>query len=158
MENMIIVETDASNLNLVQPLWEKLNQHHLKQESNFKEHYAHFTFQKRVEVLLEKSREGDMHIGLVKNKKSGIPVAYCITTINPDKEGEIDSIYVAENCRGQGWGDELMKRSLKWMKGKGVTKKSVRVSFGNQETVPFYERYGFCRRSVTLEQIPDEER
>nr|WP_243686791.1 hypothetical protein [Methanobacterium formicicum] len=69
MENMIIVETDASNLNLVQPLWEKLNQHHLKQESNFKEHYAHFTFQKRVEVLLEKSREGDMHIGLVKNKK-----------------------------------------------------------------------------------------
>jgi len=155
METMIVVETGARDLNFIQPLWEKLNQHHLNQESVFKDHYAQFTFQKRAEDLLKKTREGDMHIGVVKDKKSGRPVAYCITTINQDKEGEIDSIYISENYRGQGWGDELMKRSLKWMKKKGVTKKSVRVSFANQEVVSFYERYGFFRRSITMEQIKD---
>jgi GNAT superfamily N-acetyltransferase len=67
-----------------------------------------------------------MHIGRAEEKKTGLLVAYCITTISPDNEGEIDSIYVEERYHGHGFGDELIKRSLEWMDKKDVKKKTVR--------------------------------
>lgn len=85
-------------------------------------------------------------------------MAYCITTISHDNEGEIDSIYVEERYRGHGFGDELIKRSLEWMDKKDVKKKTVRVAVSNQDTVSFYERYGFRPRSITLEQTANQER
>jgi diamine N-acetyltransferase len=157
MEDMTFIETDALDLYLIQPLWEKLNHHHHEQKSDFQEHYEKFTFSERAEALLKKSIGGDMHIGLVKDKESGILVAYCITTISQDKEGEIDSIYVEKRYHGHGLGDELIKRSLEWMNKKGVKKKTVRVSISNQKTLAFYERYGFRPRSLTLEETAHQE-
>jgi diamine N-acetyltransferase len=153
MEDIIFIEADARDLNLIQPLWEKLNQHHRHQKSDFQEHYENFTFPERSKTLLKKSLSGEMHIGMLKDKKSGIILAYCITTISADREGEIDSIYVLEKYRGRGFGDMLIKRSLEWMDEKGVKKKTVRVSAGNQKAVSFYERYGFRPRSLMLEQV-----
>lgn len=153
MENIIFIETNARDLDLIQPLWEKLNHNHHQQKSDFQEHYENFTFLKRSETLLKKSIGGEMHIGLLKDKESGIILAYCITTISADMEGEIDSIYVEKEYRGRGFGDMLIKRSLEWMDEEDVNKKMVRVSAGNPEAVSFYERYGFRPRSLMLEQV-----
>jgi len=153
MEDIIFIEADARDLNLIQPLWEKLNQYHLQQKSNFKEHYENFTFPERSKTLLKKSLGGEMHIGMLKDKESEIMLAYCITTISEDREGEIDSIYVEKDYRGRGFGDILIKRSLEWMDEEGVKKKTVRVSAGNPEAVSFYEHYGFRPRSLMLEQV-----
>ncbi|MBI4813781.1 MAG: GNAT family N-acetyltransferase [Methanobacterium sp.] len=158
MDNIVFIETNALDLDLIQPLWEKLNDHHRKQKSDFQEHYVNFTFPERAEALLKKSLDGDMHIGRAEEKKTGLLVAYCITTISPDNEGEIDSIYVEEGYRGHGFGDELIKRSLEWMDKKGVKKKTVNVAVGNQDAMSFYERYGFRPRSITLEQTANHER
>lgn len=155
MSNIVFIETDDLDLDLIQPLWEKLNPHHHQQKSDFQEHYVNFSFAERAETLLKKSLDGYMHIGLVKNI-SGILVAYCVTTISSDNEGEIDSIFVEEKYRGRGFGDELIKRALKWMDEKGAKKKTVSVAVGNHEAVAFYERYGFRRRSLTLEQTINE--
>lgn len=157
MEDMILIETNSRDFKLIQPLWEKLNQHHLDQKSDFREHYENFTFSERAEVLLKKSSAGNMHIGLIKNKYSGNLVAYCITTISGEGKGEIDSIYVEKQFRGQGLGDELMKCALGWLDENGVKKKTVRVSVGNQKAVSFYERYGFHPRSITLEHVTRQE-
>lgn len=153
MEDIIFIEADARDLDLIQPLWEKLNQHHRQQKSDFQEHYEKFTFSERSKTLLKKSLGGEMHIGMFKDKESESMLAYCITTISEDREGEIDSIYVLEKYRGRGFGDMLIKRSLEWMDEKGVNKKTVRVSAGNQKAVSFYERYGFRPRSLMLEQV-----
>nr|WP_319373830.1 GNAT family N-acetyltransferase [uncultured Methanobacterium sp.] len=153
MEDIIFIEADARGLDLIQPLWEKLNQYHRQQKSDFQEHYENFTFPERSETLLKKSIGGEMHIGLLKDNESEIMLAYCITTISPEREGEIDSIYVLEKYRGRGFGDKLIKRSLEWMDEKGVKKKTVRVSASNQKAVSFYERYGFRPRSLMLEQV-----
>lgn len=158
MENIIFIETGALDLDLIQPLWEKLNQYHREQKSDFKEHYVNFTFPERAKTLLNKSLRGAMHISRGKDKESGVMVAYCVTTISQDNEGEIDSIYVEEGYRGQGIGAELIKRSLKWMDDKRVNKKTVRVSIGNKEAVEFYKRYGFRPRSLTLEQVIIQEK
>ncbi|WP_321422878.1 GNAT family N-acetyltransferase [uncultured Methanobacterium sp.] len=153
MENIIFIETDARDLDLIQPLWKKLNHHHRQQKSDFQEHYENFTFSERSKTLLKKSLGGEMHIGMLKDKESEIMLAYCITTISEDREGEIDSIYVLEKYRGRGFGDMLIKRSLEWMDEIGVKKKTVKVSAGNQKSVSFYERYGFRPRSLMLEQV-----
>ncbi|MDD3753998.1 MAG: hypothetical protein PHQ17_05505 [Methanobacterium sp.] len=55
MKIIKIIETDHLNLDLIQPMWEKLNEHHPRQESDFKDHYENFSFQERKESLLKKS-------------------------------------------------------------------------------------------------------
>lgn len=152
MKSVKFIETNHLNLDLVQPLWEKLNDHHQMQESNFKKHYENFTFQERKEVLLKKASEGAMLVCLAEDEESGIMVGYAVTTISPENEGEIDSIYVEDKCRLLGIGDALMKRSLDWMDKNGVKTKKVVVAIGNKKAAAFYERYGFHTRSITLEQ------
>lgn len=159
MVNLIFIDCGPGNLDLIQPLWEKLNRHHLNQKSDFQEHYANFTFQERKEALLKKTRDGEMLISLAEDKDSGILVGYCITTLSPENKGEIDSIYVEEKYRSLGIGKELMKRSLMWMDEKGVKTRKVAVATSNQETISFYESYGFRSRSITLEQtIKDDKK
>lgn len=159
MVNLRFIDAGPEALDVVRLLWEKLNKHHLNQKSDFQEHYANFTFPERKEVLLKKSHGGEMLISLAEDKYSGIRVAYCITTISPENEGEIDSIYVEERYRSLGIGKELMKRSLKWMDEKDVRTRKVVVATGNQEAISFYESYGFRSRSITLEQtIKDDKK
>ncbi|AXV37519.1 MAG: GNAT family N-acetyltransferase [Methanobacterium sp. BRmetb2] len=152
MVNLTFIDTGSETLDLIQPLWEKLNEHHLNQKSDFNEHYANFTFQDRKEVLLRKSHDGDMFINLAEDKDSGLILGYCITTLSSENGGEIYSIYVEEKYRSLGIGSEIMKRALKWMDEKGVNTKKVVVGVGNQKAMSFYEGYGFHPRSITLEQ------
>ena len=152
---MIIVkymETNHLSLNLIQPLWEKLNEHHRRQKSHFKDHYENFSFQERKKALLNKAKEGEMLICLAENDDSGILVGYSVTTMSSENVGEIDSIYVEGDYRLLGIGDELMKRSMGWMDKKGVNSRKVVVATGNQEAISFYVRYGFRCRSITLEK------
>ncbi|HMK54057.1 MAG TPA: GNAT family N-acetyltransferase [Methanobacteriaceae archaeon] len=149
----MFIETGAEDLDLIQPLWEKLNEHHQNKKSDFQDHYENFTFQERKEALIEKAHGGFMRIDLVKDEKSNIYVGYCITTISPEHEGEVDSIYVEKKCRSRGIGDQLMKRSLAWMERKDVKTKEVAVAIGNQEAISFYERYGFRPRIIILKQV-----
>jgi diamine N-acetyltransferase len=156
MKNIKFRESDHVNLDLIQPLWEKLNEHHLRQDSDFRDHYENFTFPERKEALLKKSTGGSMFVCLAEDKKRGILVGYSVITISPENQGEIDSIYVEDDYRLLGIGDELIKRSLQWMDRKGVKTKKVVVAASNQDAASFYERYGFRTRSITLEQASDK--
>lgn len=156
MKNLRYIEMGYEGLDLIQPLWEELNQHHLNKKSDFKEHYKNFTFQERKEVLMGKACNGSIRVDLAEDLESETYIGYCVTTISPENQGEIDSIYVKEEYRSQGIGDQLMKRSLNWMNNRGVDTKKVVVAFGNQEAVYFYESYGFRPRSITLEQTADK--
>ncbi len=84
-----------------------------------------------------------------------VRVAYCVSTINSQRVAEVDSIYVREEYRSLGIGDQLMKRSLEWMDEKGAKRKKILVTAGNQDALSFYQRYGFKPRRVILEQIPN---
>jgi ribosomal protein S18 acetylase RimI-like enzyme len=148
-------EVGISNLDLIQGLWEKLNQHHGSKESCFQDHYENFTFTERKEVLLRKASGGDMRVDLAENTTSGILVGYCVSTVSSENEAEVDSIYVEEEYRSQGIGNTLMKHSLAWMEKKGVKSKKVRVAMGNQDSLSFYRHYGFRPRSIIREHTYD---
>jgi ribosomal protein S18 acetylase RimI-like enzyme len=148
-------EVGTDGLDLIEGLWKLLRLHVKSSTTDFKDQVEQLTFQERKKFLVKKSNGGDIRVDLVEDPHK-VKVAYCVSTITPEKVGEIDSIYVIEEYRSQGIGDQLMKRSLEWMDEKGAHVKRILVTAGNQKVMSFYGLYGFRPRSVILEQLTDE--
>ncbi|MFA5308119.1 MAG: GNAT family N-acetyltransferase [Dehalococcoidales bacterium] len=152
--NITYIRTDEKDLELIAPLWRKLVQHHKERSPEvFKERFDNITFADRKCQLLAKSEGGAMLIDLAKDKATGELVGYCVSVISGNKEGEIESIYVAKEYRGGGIGDGLMKKALAWMDAGEVSRRVIAVAAGNEEVFSFYRRYGFYPRvSILTEQ------
>lgn len=131
-------------------MWEKLNRHHANVSPHFKEAFRQFTFDERRERLLAKARTGKLRIDLARKCGEREYAGYCISSIDTDRQGEIESIFVEERRRGRGIGQALMQRALAWMDGKGVSQRSVAVAFGNEEAFRFYAKFGFYPRITRL--------
>lgn len=153
---VIYIEANEQSIELIGPLWEQLNEQHRLSSPHFKSHYETFIFEKRKKDLLDKAKNGLMHIVLAKDTDGGRYIGYSISTLSMDSDlaaGEVDSIFVEKAYRSHGIGDLLMKKSLKWMEGQGASVIRVSVAAGNEAVWPFYERYGFYPRSTMLEQV-----
>ena len=145
------LEKNHDDLDIIRPLWQKLNQHHLANSKYHKDSRAATTFDMRKTQLLEKSRQGALRIDLAKDSNTKEYVGYCVTTINQEKQGEIESLYIETDYRGMGIGDSLMTRALGWLKTMSVKKTILGVAEGNESVFPFYRRYNFypqCHHSL----------
>ncbi len=150
---VVFIEGDESLLDRIQPLWEKLNERHRAVSLHFAGVYAANTFARRRAGLMRKLASGRvMYVVLAYMPSSGEAAGYCVGTASRDGEGEVESIFVDQPFRGRGVADQLMRKTLAWMDGCGVTRKRVEVVFGNEEVVSFYARYGFVPRSTILQQ------
>ncbi len=147
------ISGDQFQLDDVKGLWERLNQHHKERSPCFKSYYAKMTFPKRKAMFLQKAARGEMRVDIAFNEETSEHVGYCISSIDADGTGEVESIYVLESYRRLGIGSLLIKAALAWMELKGVTKKTVIVAAGNETVFKFYERFGFHIRKTMLEQV-----
>ena len=111
------------------------------------------TWQKRRYTLLKRATDGALFVEIAQDENTDRQIGYVIASLNVDKIGEIESIYVKLSYRGLGIGDKLMKDSLGWMEQNGVNEKQVEVSVGNEIAWGFYGRYGFMPRKTLLKQI-----
>jgi len=136
--------------NAIKPLWEKLNEHHRLSSPHFSNYYERFTFEKRC----EKFRNDDLavRIEVATDDTRSQYAGYCISTIDGNGRGEIDSLFVEEDYRGEGIGDTLVRSALSWFDGEGAAVRSIVVAAGNDEAAAFYERYGFYPAYRTLIQ------
>jgi ribosomal protein S18 acetylase RimI-like enzyme len=114
-------------------------------------------FEERKRFLLEKSRGGAIRIDLAKDKGTGVLIGYCVSSLTEKKQGEIDSIYIEADYRRRGIGDAFMKKALGWLADRAATRIIVGVASGNEESFPFYSRYGFYPRVTVLEQAETKE-
>ena len=144
---------DETLLDQIKPLWEALNEHHRQYSSDFKEHYCRMTFEKRKADLLKKAALGKMRIDLAADKAAGQNVGYCVSSLDSEKTGEIESIFVDAAYRRTGIGDSLMKNALSWIEQEGAVAKIVEVAAGNEKAFGFYGRYGFLPRKTVLKQV-----
>jgi ribosomal protein S18 acetylase RimI-like enzyme len=144
---------DQVLLDRIKLLWEELNEHHCQHSSNFKDHYIQMTFEKRKFDLLKKSLSGKMRVDLAVDEVSGCTVGYCVSSLNGEKTGEIESIFVNVAYRGLAVGDALIKNALLWMDKGGAAEKIVEVGDGNEQVFGFYSRYGFLIRKTVLKQV-----
>jgi ribosomal protein S18 acetylase RimI-like enzyme len=144
---------DQKMLDQVRAMWEELNRYHCDRSQHFKEHYLAMTWQKRKYTLLKKAVDGAMQVEIAVEEPSDCKVGYVVSTVNSEKTGELESIYIKEAYRGLGIGDQLMRDALDWMDQNGVISKQVEVSVGNEVAWGFYGGYGFLPRKTLLKQV-----
>lgn len=149
MADVTYLELGPESLELIRPLWERLNEHHLVRSPSFRYHYEQMTFDVRKADLLKKER---LHVILALS--GGAPIGYCVCTIS-DETGEIESIFVLDQYRRSGIGDRLMHLALAWLETGGAKKKIVAVAAGNEAALPFYASFGFLPRMTVLQLVED---
>ncbi len=149
------IEGNQDLLDWISPLWTKLNAYHRRKTRQFVVYYNQLTFQQRKAGLLVKAQNGLMRVDLVRLKEKDNYIAYSVTTISAAHEGEIESLFVDEPYRRMEIGKNLMVRSLEWMDRHKVKVKRLAVAGGNEETIDFYQRFGFYSKLTILEQVDE---
>lgn len=66
------------------------------------------------------------------------------------RKGYIQKMVIRNDTRGKGYGQELLHKTIRKLKDKGVL--DIRVSC-NEKTAPFYEKCGFSRKPIVTLQI-----
>ncbi|GAA0122613.1 MAG: GNAT family N-acetyltransferase [Clostridium argentinense] len=151
MSNINYINGNIELLDSVKPLWEKLNNHHKENSTNFSHNYEMFTFDFRKKKFYDKNLK--VNVDLVEDLDKKTYIGYCISTINLELVGEIESLYLEKEYRNQGIGEELMNRALTYLNENGSKKKIIGVAEGNEKVLDFYKKFNFCKRTVILEEI-----
>ena len=149
------LEKDQTSLDIIQPLWEKLTEHHRVRSVHFKDHFSRITWETRRKEILEKAQKGALLVHLAKDSNTGNIVGYCVTSVNEMTVGEMESIFIESEYRRVGIGAHFMKRAIVWMNDHNVSRKVIAVAAGNEEAFGFYARFNFYPRVSILTQ-PDE--
>lgn len=152
---MVIIEyrdLPSDEIDKIKPLWEKLKNHHLERATVFKKDFEKMTFAERIRKLSSGKKEIRIIIALDGNTSQ--IVGYCISSISKEDFGEVDSLYIDEKFRRFGIGKELMSRSLEWFNENGLKDIIISVALGNEEALPFYEKFGFAPRTYILKRKP----
>jgi ribosomal protein S18 acetylase RimI-like enzyme len=154
MNNLEFINGSRELLDLVQPLWEKLNKHHEANSNYFPDRFRNLTFEVRKNKFTN-DKNLAVNIDLIKDKERDLYIGYCISTISNDLVGEIDSLFIEKEYRKFGLGDKLMNRALEWLNNNKVKTKVIGVAEGNESVLDFYKRHGFYKRRIILEQRND---
>lgn len=135
----------------VKTLWEKLNEHHKSHSNYFESRFTKLKFEDKKSKFINNNNI-EVRVDLIKDKERELYIGYCISTINKDLAGEIDSLFIEEDYRKYGLGDQLMDRALEWLDTNKVKSKIIVVAEGNENALEFYKKYNFYKKSITLEQ------
>lgn len=148
-----IEDVGKDRLPIIKPVWEELNRIHLADSVNFKEHYRNFTFEKRMS-LFAGTKDSDMKLSVVFDGER--VTGYCLSTVDGQR-GEIESLCLLEELRGQGIGRKLVDSHVEWMKSRGCSKITVSVAHGHDSVLGFYNAMGFKERMIVLEYTGERE-
>ena len=153
--NYQIKQTDLSEIDLIQPLWEKLNLLHFDLSQNFKHRFADMSWEKRKTKLLDKSEE--IMIETVRDENN-ILIGYCISSIEKGNNltGEIDSVYIEESHRKSGLGTQLIQNAIDWLTTKGTVEQKLLVGIGNEKVLDFYKQFDFYPLHIVLQRIDSQ--
>lgn len=148
--NLEYKEIPVEEIDLIRTLWEDLNSHHGKLSPHFPDYYEEMNFEKRKKNLLGKSDDTKFKIDLVIESDSRKKIGYCISSVNNEGEGEIDSLFIQTEYRHCGIGDNLMQRALEWLNSYNAGPLKIQVASGNEEVFKFYEKYNFYPKYTML--------
>lgn len=63
-------------------------------------------------------------------------------------EGEVERIAVHPDCRGRGFGRELMEEMVSFARKQGVKEMTLEVRAGNETAISLYTSSGFVKEAV----------
>jgi GNAT superfamily N-acetyltransferase len=111
----------------IKPLWERLNAMNVDRSLHFGDRHRNLSFEERMRPVHRKVREGMARVEVVLDG-AGVPIGYCVATIDSEYMGEVDSIYVEEDERDRGLGGELLDNAIDWMGAFPLQRTSLRDS------------------------------
>lgn len=125
----------------IRPLWNELKKHHVEVAGVFSPVYARADWESRRADLERKAFDDKLRVDLVTCGSELI--AYAVSTIDHKCIGEIDSLCVKEQYRGQGIGKQLIRRAIDWMESEGAKSYTLQVVHGNERAMSLYQSLGF---------------
>jgi len=145
--------TDINEIDLIRPLWIRLNDYLLGKAGKFRSHYEQMTFDERKAYFEKVAAAGSLHLDLAFDPQAGGKyVGYCVSSLSQEKTGEIESVFVEEEFRSRDIGSALVIRALAWFDEKGSVRNRVAAGAGNEGVANFYKKFGFYPRMMVLEQ------
>ena len=138
---------DRSLLDRIAPLWEKTRAYHVACSTHFAADMAGWSFVERMKEL-----PAVVHVDMASDDKDMRCVGYCLSSINPERNGRVESLYVEDEYRGRGIGEALMRKALAWLREQEAQSTIIAVAAGNEEVIGFYARFGFYPKTVLLGQ------
>ena len=141
---------NLKDINEIKELWKELNLLMSKKTVNYKETYESKEFNERIKPYVDKVQKGKYLITIAKSDSN--KVGYCISSVNEMLIGEVDSIYVKDEYRGYNIGEHLMKEAVDFFETNNVKKQILVVTYGNDEVMKFYNKFGFYATKIELER------
>lgn len=151
-EGVTIVSGAGELLDRLRPLWLELRQHHADIAPRWRAELLAASFEDRMDGLLRKSANG---LAVLLATADGRDVGYCVCTVDADRQGEVDSLYVSAGFRQRGVGRALMCQAMLWLEGRPTSAIVVDILSGNDAAIRLYESFGFHTRTVRLRHAAD---
>lgn len=150
-KQLFFLEGGPGLLPSIHELWEAQRDYQAGRSIHHRRLLASTTFEARTKSLLRKSGNGKrLRVILAQPAGSDTPVGYCIATVNPDREGEIDSLYLKPDYRSHRIGEKLLKRGLAWLSKNKARNIVIEVAVGNERVLGFYRKAGFLPFTILL--------
>lgn len=152
MDNYKIIRSKIEELDLIKPLWEKLNDLHENLSPDFKERFQRMNWDKRKNNLISKSVK--LLFEYVIDNNSDKIIGYCISTIDKENEktGEIDSIFIEREHRKSGIGKRLMENAINWLISQKTETQKLIVGVGNESVIEYYKQFDFLPLHIVLQR------
>ncbi len=150
--DLLFVSGGIELVDALEPMWRLLTLHASERSKHFGRYFADKGFLERKEELSRKAARSHLLIEVALDPRARQDLGYCISSVDDEGMGEIESLFVGEAARGRGVGDKLVRRSIEWMDKMGARSMVVFTVYGNEEVLPFYQRYGFQPKMVMLER------
>jgi ribosomal protein S18 acetylase RimI-like enzyme len=167
VEDVVLVAGTADDIPRLQPLWVSVHHQHqsampelapyVTDETTWAERSALY------ETLLAK-RDTILWIAQLDDRAVGYGLAHVMpvsdtwiadTWVTGDRVGEIESLAVDPEFRGQGIGSRLLKQLIKDLNEQGVSDHVIGALPGNVDAIRLYERHGYQRAWTYLMNRPN---
>ncbi|MDR1722096.1 MAG: ribosomal protein S18-alanine N-acetyltransferase [Methanobrevibacter sp.] len=98
----------------------------------------------------------DIGAGFLVAEEKGQVIAYIIFWLKTEEEGQIVSLAVDKNFRGENVGSALLQRAINVYKMFEINIIKLEVESKNKKAIEFYEKFGFKVDEVLFHYYEDE--
>jgi GNAT superfamily N-acetyltransferase len=153
----VIRRIGASELGLLEPLWNALREHHSSVTPHLGEPRSRReSWQRRRREYEEWLASPDAFVLLAE--RDGEQVGYAMVHVREgsptwpmsERAGELETLSVLPGERGSGTGTALLEAVRKELEALGITEVSLHAITTNSDAIRFYERHGFSVHALWM--------
>ena len=157
-----IRRNDSTELDLLEPLWNALREHHSSVTPHLGEPRPREESWKRRRRQYAAWLDGSEAFALLAQRE-GVAVGYAMVHIREgsptwpigEHAGELETLSVLPGERGRGTGSALLEAVRGELSTRGITEVSLLAIATNEQAIRFYERRGFSTHALWMRVGPE---